>query len=112
MVTSTHIVGKVYFAFYVNVPDKATLLATIRASGLVATFVFLKYKSILSHNNIAFNGTLTKTANCNNCKVQRKSCYCSFSYSPRFTFLIILSVARPTKAYITDLSDKPTSFPA
>ena len=51
MVTSTHIVGKMYFSFCVNVPDKATLLATIRASGLVATFVFLKYKSILSHNN-------------------------------------------------------------
>lgn len=38
--------------------------------------------------------------------------YCSFSYSPRFTFLIILFVARLTKEYITDLPDNPTSFPA
>lgn len=38
--------------------------------------------------------------------------YCSFSYSPRFTFLITLFVARLTKEYITDLSDNPTSFPA
>ena len=38
--------------------------------------------------------------------------YCSFSYSPRFTFLTILFVARLTKEYITDLSDSPTSFPA
>jgi len=51
MVTSTHIAGKVYLAFCVNVPDKTTLLATVGASNLVATFVFLQYKSILCHNN-------------------------------------------------------------
>lgn len=44
MVTSTHIAGKVYLAFCVNVPDKTTLLATVGASNLVATFVFLQYK--------------------------------------------------------------------
>ena len=51
------------------------------------------------------------------CKLQQlqsanEVVYCSFSYSPRFTFLIILFVARLTKEYITDLSDSPTSFPA
>lgn len=51
MVTSSHIVGKVYFALRVNVPDKATFLATVWTSALVATFVFLQYKSILCHNN-------------------------------------------------------------
>ena len=51
MVTSTHIVGKVYLALCVNVPNKATFLATVRASGLVATLVFLKYKSVFCHNN-------------------------------------------------------------
>ncbi len=38
--------------------------------------------------------------------------YLHFSYSPRFTFLITLFVARLTKEYITDPSDNPTSFPA
>ena len=51
------------------------------------------------------------------CKLQQlqsanEVVYCSFSYSPRFTFLIILFVARLTKEYITDLSDSPTSLPA
>lgn len=55
---------------------------------------------------------------CNSkCKLQQlqsanEVVYCSFSYSPRFTFLIILFVARLTKEYITDLSDSPTSLPA
>ena len=51
MVTSTHIVREVYLSLYVNISDKATLLATFRASGFVATLVFLKHKSIFSHNN-------------------------------------------------------------
>ena len=51
MVTSTHIVGKVYLAFRVNVPDKATFLTAIRAGGLVATLVSLKHKSVFSHNS-------------------------------------------------------------
>ena len=51
MVTSTHIVGKMYLFLYVNISNKTTLLTTIRASGFVATLVFLKHKSIFSHNN-------------------------------------------------------------
>ena len=86
MVTSTHIVGKVYLALCINIPDKTTLLATVGASGLVATFVFLKYKSILCHNNCFLwnmNGEL-QTATTARCKA-------SAAIAVSRTLLVLLS---------------------
>ncbi len=69
---------------------------------------------LLQSVQLAFIAVLQKPYKCKLQQLQTAKgvVYCSFSYSPRFTFLIILFVARLTKEYITDLSDSPTSFPA
>ena len=72
---------------------------------------------LLQSMQLALIAVLQKSYVSAKCKLQQLQTakgvvYCSFSYSPRFTFLIILFVARLTKEYITDLSDNPTSFPA
>ena len=72
---------------------------------------------LLQSVQLALIAVLQKSYVSAKCKLQQLQTakgvvYCSFSYSPRFTFLITLFVARLTKEYITDLSDNPTSFPA
>ena len=76
-------------------------------------FIVLLLQSV----HFALIAVLQKSYMKTKCKLQQlqranEVIYCSFSYSPRFTFLIILFVARFTKEYITDRSDNPTSFPA
>lgn len=76
-------------------------------------FIVLLLQSV----QFALIAVLQKSYMKTKCKLQQlqranEVIYCSFSYSPRFTFLIILFVARLTKEYITDRSDNPTSFPA
>ena len=65
---------------------------------------------LLQSMQLALIAVLQKSYVSAKCKLQQLQTakgvvYCSFSYSPRFTFLIILFVARLTKEYITDLSD-------
>lgn len=49
MVTSSHIGGELYLAILVNIPDKALVLATLRALklGMFSCYIFLEMKSIL-----------------------------------------------------------------
>ena len=51
MVTSTNIIGKVNLTLCINIPNKTIFLAAFRASGLIASFVFLKCKTVFNHDN-------------------------------------------------------------
>ena len=76
-------------------------------------FIVLLLQSV----QFALIAVLQKSYMKTKCKLQQlqranEVIYCSFSYSPLLIFLIILLVVRLTNIYITDLSDRPTSFPA
>lgn len=122
MVTSAYIIRKIispWLSMYL------TNIVSFHTSGMkVLTHAYILkrnlYSAILLHLllqsvQFALIAVLQKSYVSAKCKLQQLQTakgvvYCSFSYSPRFTFLITLFVARLTKEYITDLSDNPTSF--
>ena len=126
MVAPAYMIGKHYLPFGINILDETLLSSASWTSQFRASFVFLKRKSVFSHSSSFFiNAVRTVCSYCSfayyqcplNCKLQilqsaNRVVHCSFSYSPLLTFLITLLVVRLTNIYITDLSDRPTSFPA
>ena len=126
MVTSAYIIRKSYFSLAIYVLDKTLFLSTLRGMKVLTHAYIFEEKIyiqpyffilLLQSVQFAFIAVLQKSYVSAKCKLQQLQTakgvvYCSFSYSPRFTFLITLFVARLTKEYITDLSDNPTSFPA
>ena len=126
MVTSAYIIGKGNLPFRINLFDKALLPSAFRTGQLRASLVFLERKSVFSHSSSFFINAVRAVCSCCsfagypcllNCKLQilqgaNRVAHCSLSYSPLLIFLITLLVVRLTNIYITDLSDRPTSFPA
>ena len=121
-----YIIGKGNLPFRINIFDKALLPSAFRTGQLRASLVFLERKSVFSHSSSFFINAVRAVCSCCsfagypcllNCKLQilqgaNRVAHCSFSYSPLLIFLITLLVVRLTNIYITDLSDRPTSFPA
>ena len=126
MVAPAYIIRKRNLSFGINILDETLLSSAFRAGQLRASLVFWERKSVFSHSSSFFINAVRAVCSCCsfagypyslNCKLQilqGANCiaHCSFSYSPLLTFLTTLLVVRLTSIYITDLSDRQTSFPA